>query len=482
MGLKLALFNIADFNSASRFSSLGLAYITAYLRKYSNLKDIYILEGNVASKLKKIKPDVIGIFSVTQTFKEACQAARSIKAERPNIPIIIGGYHITALPHMLADVFDVAVLGEGEETMKQLLGVIAKYGIRPDKLSALEGIAFHNGDKTIITRPREFIKDLDCIPYPARDLLIDTRFCSIITSRGCFYKCIFCSSAGFWGAPRFHSSGYVVNEIEELIVKFGVAHISIWDDLFVANRGRLEAICSLIDKKKINKKVSFGCALRSDLVTPELCVLMKRMNIDRVSIGFESGSQKILSMLKCSSVSVQQHIEAVKLCKANKIGVTGTFMIGNPGEKKDDLDKTLELIKQLKLDGGGTISLAAPLPGTALWEYARQQEKVSDDMDFTKVGIMNTDFSDPRGFQGVLLTDEIPKDEFFQIASQIQKETNKYYIKGLLRWRNISLRNLRFILSRPKEVAAIIRFVIRYLIGKASIMERYVFYYKNRNS
>ena len=477
-GLKLALFNAADFVKKSRFPSLGLAYIASYLKKYSDIKDIHILEDNVAVKLKRLKPDIVGIYSVTQTFKEACFIAGLIKREYKDMPLIIGGYHITALPHTLPKSFDIAVLGEGEETMRELMETISRYGIESDKLSAVRGIAFHDGEKVIITPKREFIVELDYIPFPARELLINTAFSSMITSRGCPHKCIFCSSVKFWGKPRFNSSGYVVSEIEGLISKYRVVHISIWDDLFIADHARFAAIVELINKNKINKKISFGCALRSDLVNPETCALLYKMNVKRVSIGFESGSQRILDMLKCNSVTVEQHIEAVKLCKSYGFFVTGTFMIGNIEENEDDLNKTLELINNLRLNGGGNISLASPLPGTALWNYAKKRNLVNDEMDFSRIGLMATDFTKPQDFRGILLTDKIPKEIFFRIAQNLQKESNRYYLRGLLHRTNLSLRNFRFILARPKEVLAILSFLIKSLLRKASIMDRYVFYYK----
>lgn len=475
---RLALFNIADFTERSRFSSLGLGYLASYLRKYSDFKDTHILEGNVRAKLQDLRPQLIGIYSVTQTFKETCSVARSIKEEYPNVALIIGGYHISALPNTLPDVFDAAVLGEGEETTKELLEAIAQYGINPGKLANVKGIAFHDGAQVKLTAPRPRIEDLDSIPFPARDLLYNSAFSSIITSRGCPYKCIFCASVRFWGNPRFHSPDYVVSEIEEIISKYKAVHISIWDDLFVANRPRFEKICDLINKRKINRKVSFGCALRSNLVTDELCLLMRKMNIKRASIGFESGSQRVLNMLKCGSVTVEEHIKAVELCKSHGIFITGTFMIGNPQEDEAELSATHDLIKKLKLSGGGSISLAAPLPGTLLWEYAKNKNLVREDMDFSRIGIMSTDFSDPAGFKGVILSDKISKERFFQIAQEMQKESNRHYLKGLLRIDNLSLRNIKFIISRPKEVLAILKFAIKSLLGKSSLMERYVFYYK----
>jgi len=478
MSLRLTLFNAADFINKSRFSSLGLAYIASYLRKYSDFREIYIIESNGMANIKRIKPDVVGIYSVTQTFEEACKLARLIKLEYKNIPIIIGGYHISALPNILPDCFDVGVLGEGEETMKELITVINKYGVRSEKLREIKGIVFRDEGRVVVNQARGFINNIDSIPFPARDLISNTRFSSIITSRGCPYGCIFCSSVKFWGKPRFHSAGYVVDEMEEIIAKHKAIHISIWDDLFIADRARLEAIANLIQKRKINKKVSFGCALRSNLINEELCSLLKKINVNRISIGFESGSQKILDYLKCGSVSVEQHVKAVELCKSHRFYTTGTFMIGSPGEDIQDLEKTLELMKRLKLDGGGNISITTPLPGTELWDYARQNNIISNDLDATRLGIMAADFSDIKGFNGILLTDKISKEDFFNMAQRLQKETNKYYIKGLLRWRNMSFKNLRFILSRPKEFIAVLKFIFKSLLRKASIMDRYVYYYK----
>ncbi|MFC1804595.1 B12-binding domain-containing radical SAM protein [Candidatus Omnitrophota bacterium] len=482
MSFRIVFFNIADFFEKSRFPSLGLAYLASYLRTNSSFNEIHIIEGDGLNKIKKLKPDLIAISSVTQRFKEATALAGLIKKKYKNIPIIIGGHHISALPYTLPACFDVGVLGEGEATLVELVELIVNYGFRSDKLSAIKGIVFHNGNEVVVNARRGLIDDIDSIPFPARDLLVTSRFSSILTSRGCPYECIFCASVNFWKKPRFHSAQYVVDEIEEMIKKYKAVHISIWDDLFIADRRRLETICDLINKRKINRKVSFGCALRSNLVNSELCFLLKKMNVKRVSIGFESGSQKILNLLKCGSVTVEQHIKAVELCKTNNFYTTGTFMIGSPGEGREDLLKTLALIKKLKLNGGGTVTMTVPLPGTQLWEYAKQKRLITDEADSMRSGIMVTDFSKPKDFKGFLLTDRISKEEFFKIAQEIQKETNKYYVRGLLRRENISFRNFIFFLSRPKEVISIFKFILKFLIRKASIMERYAYYYKKNNS
>lgn len=479
MKFKLALFNASDFSEKSRFTTLGLAYIASYLRKYSDFKETFIIEDNILSKLRSIKPNVIGISSATQSFEVACSIASMIKSQHGNIPVIIGGYHISALAHTLPEVFDAAVLGEGEVTILELLSVINKFGISKEKLSEVKGLAFHDGGKVIINSPRAFIKEIDSIPHPDRDLIKNVPFfSSMVTSRGCPYRCIFCASSQFWGSPRFHSPEYVVEEIEELTGKYKSAHISIWDDLFVADLDRFRKIVSLVRRNRINKRTSFGCALRSNIVTPELCSLLKAMNVTRVSLGLESGSQKILNKLKCGSVTVEQHIRAVELCKSNGLFVTGTFMIGSPNENEEDLNKTFELIKKLKLSGGGSILMATPLPGTKLWEYATERKLVNEGMDFSRLGIMSTDFSKPESFRGVFLSEDIQKDVFFKMAQKIQALTNKYYLNGLLRKEIFSIKSLKFFVARPKEVLAIILFAIKHLLRKSSLMDRYVFYYK----
>lgn len=482
MGYRIALFNIADFYNKSRFSTLGLGYLAAYLRKNSDFDQIYIIEGDGEAQLRRIKPDLVGIYSVTQMFPDAEAVAKKIKHEYSGIHTIIGGYHISALPYTLPESFDIGVCGEGEETFKEIVSVVSSYGLDVRRLSEINGIVFHDKQDVRITDARGFIADIDKIPFPARDLMHTSRFLNIITSRGCPYRCIFCASVNFWKKPRFHSAEYVVDEIEEMVRKYRAVHISIWDDLFIADKERLEAIRDLILKKKINKKVSFGCALRSNLINHHTCNLLKDINVKRVSFGFETGSQRILDFLKCGSVTIQEHITATQLCKSYGFHVTGTFMLGSPDETQQDMLETLNLIKKLKLDGGGTLTLTVPLPGTKLWEYAKDRNLVSDNMDYSKIGIMSTDFSHPEDFRGVLLTDKIAKEKFFQIAQEIQKETNIYYIRGLLRRDNFSITNIKYVLARPKEAMAILSFLIKLLLRKSSIMDRYIYYYKKASS
>jgi radical SAM superfamily enzyme YgiQ (UPF0313 family) len=474
----MALFNAADFIKASRYSALGLAYIASYLKRNLNFKDIHILEGDVLSKIKRIKPDLVGISSVTQDFTQAIDFSKLIKKEYNNIPVIVGGMHISSLPHTLPKCFDLAVLGEGEQTMLELVRDFDKYGLEKKRLYQIKGIAFHDKDGISITGPREVIRDIDFIPFPDRELIFKTSFPNVITSRGCPYKCVFCISSKFWGKPRFHSPGYVIAEIEQLISKYHAAHISIWDDLFVSHRQRIREIADLIQERGINRKVSFGCALRANLVDDELCNILKKMNVKRISIGLESGSERVLKYLKKNTATVEQNKKAVRLCKEYGFYTTGTFMVGSPYEDENDLHQTLTLIRSLRLDGGGTISLATPLPGTGFWDYAVEHGLVSEDMDFSGLGIMTTDFSDPQNFKGVLLTDRISKDTFFRIALEMQKEANRFYVRGFLRKEYFSLKTVKFIFSRPKEVFAIIKYILRFLLQKASVMERYIFYYR----
>jgi len=478
MGFKAAFFNIADFNNKSRFSSLGLGYLASYLRKYSDFKENYIIEGDGFKKLQEIKPDLIGISSVTQKFNEAVSLAQDLKKQFDGVPIIVGGHHVTALPDTLPECFDAAVLGEGEQTLKELFGVIVENGLNPGMMHNLPGLAFRVDNHIEVTSKRDFIKDIDSIPFPARDLMVNIPFSSIMTSRGCPYSCAFCASVSYWGKPRFHSPEYVVDEIEELIKRYNAVHISIWDDLFIADKRRLEDICARILEKDINRKVSFACALRSNLIDAHVCGLLKSINVKRVSFGFETGSQRILDFLKCGSVTVQQHIKAVELCKAHGLHTTGTFMLGNPGETEEDMLATLDLVNKLKLDGGGTFSIAVPFPGTAFWGIAKKKGLVSDNMDYSRIGIMSADFTKPQDFKGILLTDKISKERFFEIAQQIQKISNRYYIKGLLRLKNLSLENIKYVFVRPKEVLAILKFLAKSLFRRPSTMDRYIYYYE----
>jgi len=435
--MKLALVNL-DMESGD--PPLGLAYIASYVRKYGEFDDIVIIDKeNQFKKILSEKPDIVGIGSVSEYFNKATKLAGKIKKEL-SIPLIIGGPHISLLPSNLKDSnFDIGVIGEGEQTTLELLQFYDKHGsFESKKLSKIDGIVFNNNSKLKITKRRELIRPLDKIPFPARDLLnmkyyLTPRrttfgrklgiYGTIISSRGCPYKCVFCASHAFWNSYRSHSAEHIIEEVKELIEKYKVDAIIFWDDLFMADKKRLKKIVELVEKEKINRKVHFTFETRANLINREVCGLLKKMNTSSILFGLELGSNKILGYLKNNAVTVEQNKRALKLCKEFGFTTYGNFIIGTPGESKEDIEKTLELMRDENLDlcKGWILK---PYPGTKIWDVYKKDGLVNENVDFDYSQFMR----DSIKFYN---NKKMDKDEFIKYCEIIRQEySKKFRING----------------------------------------------------
>ena len=422
------------------YSGLGTSYIASYIQKYGGFRDRVITEigQSLGSNLvRKCNPDIVGISSVTQNFNIAKEIGRKIKKEL-DVPVIVGGHHITALPNNLTEHMDVAVLGEGEQTFLELLNAYEENGLDKSKLSEIDGIAYRYKNTLIITPRREPIRPLDKIPYPARDLLkIRSNNLYMFTSRGCPYKCVFCSSSAFWHGYRFFSAEYVVDEIKELIEKHNAKCINLYDDLFIANKKRLKKIAQLIRKEKLDQEVSFACLARANLVDDETASLLRSMNVKHVSLGLESGSERILNYLKGGTVTVKQNENAVSILKKYKFHVDASFIIGSPTETKEDCLQTLNFLKRSKIYGGETYVLL-PFPGTGIWEYGKQRGLLHDDMNWDNFEIYFEDNPSKR----VITADNLSREELLDIFFLFKKEWNRRARRHLV----------HFAIRRPNKV------------------------------
>lgn len=394
---RLALVNFWQYPAQT--PHFGLISLAAYLReKFPNL-ELGIMEGmNPRKELLKFRPDIVGFtsdtFAYTKTLKQAKILKKKIKS-----PFIIGGVHITAMPESLDPVFDLGVIGEGEVTFGELLELfMEKREFLKTSFHKIKGLVFYNGRERIKTERRELIKDIDELPYPARDLVpmeeyylrnqINLfgvkRMATIMTSRGCPYNCVFCGSPVQWGRVRFHTPERVVREIELLLEKYKIDGIMFWDDLFIAPEARIEKMAAMIKKKGLAKKITFFGYARANLINEKICKTLKEMNVKRLIFGLESGSEKILGYLKNNSVSVADNKRAVRLCRKYGITTSSGFITGTPGETVAELRKTYNFMRKNPLDNT-QIYILTPYPGTKMWEIAARRRLVSRDMDFGRL-------------------------------------------------------------------------------------------------
>ena len=431
---------IAGNSTSQGKPNLGLLYLASYMRKsYPDVVFKYM--DHIQDSFQEIEsysPDVIGISALTVQIERVKRWTGKVKAIM-DVPIIIGGPHISALPSHLPESCDMGVIGEGEETFRELIGYLLEnqYDVCHDKLKRIRGIVFRDRFGNIFKAPkRPSIQSLDEIPFPARDIIDIEKYITennvigkhigrgtfMFTSRGCPYNCVFCSSSAFWGKPRYNSPERVIEEIRFLVEEYKVDIIHIYDDLFAFEKKRLGKIVSFIESEGIHKKVKFGLYSRPNVFDKALCRLLKRMNVVNIDFGFESGSPRVLEFLKSGTVTIEQSMRAVRLCKDFGFEVNGTFIIGNPDETEDEMMATLRLIKEMDIEKF-THFILCPYPGTPLWEWAKAKGMVSEDMDFSQLDIKKRGGFEQQDIdRQIVLTDKVDKHRFFEIYNLIEKE------------------------------------------------------------
>lgn len=428
------------------YPRLGLGYLATYLKQKLNDEiEIHIVDNvfdNVFLKITEIKPDILGISAMTIEYADAIDLAVKVKEVLPECRIIVGGVHISTLPNSLNPCFELGVLGEGEETLYELVSLFNRKKIfAPDDLAKINGIVFWDSGQLRKTFPRFLINPLDKVQldwkYLDRHLVRKKLFALgeygiegyLFTSRGCPYDCEFCSTKIFWNKVRFFSVDRICEEILLLKNKYNVDHIQILDDLFTQNKKRLREIISGLKKAGVLGKVKFSSSARANVIDEEICDLLKEMNVVSITFGFESGSERILKYIKGNSVTVDQNKNAIKVAVNKGIKVMGGIMLALPTETIEDMKKTVEFTDFARKNGVDIIwpFVLVPFPGTRVWDIARERGIVSDNMDWRKLSLW--DYKNP-----LLLEPDIPYDEFWRIMSGLKRKLRYYNWKKALQF------------------------------------------------
>jgi len=367
----------------------GLLYMAAYLQKEGfSVEVIDPLPYNLSlketiKKVKEAKPDLLGIYITTDNRFKAFHFAKAIK-EIMNIPIVAGGPHPTLCAENTLKNFpqiDIIVRGEGEYSILKIAQAIAD---NKKDLSSIPNVSFRIGN-TIIHNPETYlIPDLNSIPYPAYDLIdIDAynsllyvkghgmkKDITILTSRGCPFKCIFCSSSEIWTRKtRYVAIDRVLDQIELVIDKYKIENISFYDDTLNINKKRLISLCEGIIKRKI--KVHWDSCIRADNIDEELFTIMKESGCHLIDIGLESGDEYIRNKIIEKRITDEMIYKADNLAHKLDIRVDMNVMISFPEEDKKMAEKTFEFAK--KLHANSAINIARIYPGTMLETIAKEK-------------------------------------------------------------------------------------------------------------
>jgi len=343
------------------------------------------------------QPDVIGLTAVTPSILKTVRLAQLLKKVLPRVPVVIGGPHFTAVPkETLIDfpVFDYGVVGEGEETFKELIETLG--GCKTP--SNVPGVSFRKNGEVYFSSPRPPIQDLDALPLPAWDLLDDfpekyhpalfkygkLPSTHVISARGCPNKCIFCDTSVFSRQIRFHSAPYVLDMIGHLVNRFGVREIIFEDDQFLIKKERVAEICEGFLKARWG--ISWCCSGRVNSVNdPELLRLMKRSGCWQISYGIESGNQDILDSAR-KGITIAQIERAVRLTHKAGILSKGYFILGLPHETINSMTNTIRFAKGLPLNDMSAFILT-PFPGSEM--YAVAEEHGTIEKNYEKMNLLD---------------------------------------------------------------------------------------------
>ncbi len=354
---------------------MGLAYLAAVLEEAGH--EVTVIDcpaemidlKQLKTKLAAIEPSLIGITSMTPTIQSAFLSAQIAKEACSEAMVVIGGPHATFMDEkVLAEekAVDVVVRGEGEETLLELAQNVSN----PQSLKKIEGVTFRNNGEIVRTPTRPYIQNLDELPRPAYKYfslenyrLFGRKMLPIMTSRGCPSQCSFCTTARMFGkAFRARSPKSIVDELEWLRDEHGADAFSFYDDTFTLNTKRAVTICEEIRNRKIG--LPWDCQTRVSRVSKELLATMRDANCQQVFFGVESGCQKILDAVN-KGTTVEQNRRAIKMAKDAGLFVAISVIIGYPGETRDMLMQTIDLVKKAEPDDV-YICVATPYPGTEL--------------------------------------------------------------------------------------------------------------------
>ena len=394
--LRVALINPPLLPGVARHITgvpIGLGYLAAVAEKHGyavKVVDCLPLDmdyDQMKQEVASFEPHIVGITSMTATFPSALQAAHVLKESCPAALTVLGGPHVTFMDintlSEYADV-DVVVRREGEETFLELAGCVTK----EKKFDQVAGITFRKNGEIVRTPDRPFIQNLDELPYPAYHLfplekyrpgrsIFKKRILPIMTSRGCPFQCSFCLASKMVGKKfRARSPKNVVDELEWLRDVHGAEAFSFYDDTLTLNKERGYRIFEQMQKRRVD--LPWNCQTRTDQVSKEVLIKMKRAGCQFVSFGVESGSPQLLKAMG-KGTTVEQNENAVRWAKEAGLVVAVSVIIGYPMETVETLKETFDFIDRVR-PNMVYLCTAAPYPGTALYELVKDLGwKMSED-------------------------------------------------------------------------------------------------------
>lgn len=387
---------------------LGLAYLAAVSEERGDevlVFDADVEDEPITETVRRFKPDIVGITANTPQVKSAWRTAKAIKSVK-DVTVVLGGPHVSVLPAESASrpEVDIVVRGEGEPVWVKLCAIIENaQKTNPDfsardlldpqggHLDGLLGISYFSSDGKEHHNPdHPPIADLDTLPFPAyhffkmdrytnlqpaTDAVDGAKSFSVMTSRGCPYRCTFCSQSIMPIKWRARSPESVLAEWQHLVHDLGAEEIGVLDDSANIQVDRLEQIADLLIEHKVNHVPwIFVNGIRANLATERLLSKLKKAGLKRTAFGVESGDPGILLSIdkKIDHDTIRQ---AFKNAKAAGLETIGFFILGLPGETEETMDRTIKFACELD-PLIANFSMMTPYPGTKVFEIAKRQGRL----------------------------------------------------------------------------------------------------------
>jgi anaerobic magnesium-protoporphyrin IX monomethyl ester cyclase len=383
------------------WTPIGKAYLAGALRVHGfkvRIVDCALdnpSDDELAKVVEESHPDVVAMGGMTLQLSDMQRMARLLRQRLPPWVLLVGGgVHFTLRPEDGLDHFDVIVIGEGEDTLVELCTAYAG-GLQKEARiwEGIPGLCFRSATGQEIRTPaRDFIQDLDRLPFPAYDLLriedysdflvTGQRAISIMTGRGCPYDCQFCASPRlFRRKVRSFSLDYTFAWMEHLMSHYGFTHFRIMDDTFAADRRRVLAFCDEIERRGL--RVNMTCLTHVKTSDFEMFSRMKQAGFSIVALGIESGNDRVLKLIN-KGIRKDEAIAAIHDARRAGLMVEGLFMIGNVGDTRETIEESIQLAREhnppyrgLRRTGFNYFQFATPFPGSRFYEEARDYGAVT---------------------------------------------------------------------------------------------------------